>query len=1120
MGYQGADTIGDTLMFIMLKKLLFIFATVVLLSPVNGNASDDQFYFVARQAPAGSITAAGQSQQVVYLRWDPVEGRLPADVVGFRLLRNGVLLNAPDFPASGIMSVSEIDGLYQAPEQQRRKLEIITRLNELAASNGDSFSAANFASYLHGLLNAADLNTYNPLWSFLGSRTDFNIARARYRGWVDATPATGTVEYELLAVNAVGATARLGLTRVEPGVPNTFLGASNLKQVLNSDTRCDMPENAKDHYTVALNWSSPGENTDSLVISDRIATQLYISGFDLYRSSENLAPEVTQAPVRDIASLAAAASADSRGNPLISGLQKVNVSLVIDSGTTTDDPKWLEARDLLKRAGLKPGDRRGYYLVPRDFTGNYGPTIATIVEVPLMTRPPAPWNIRTFADETSSALARGTPDALTLSWDKVNLENYLRMFQDTRRYCNLVEAQQTGVLEFVGIDQDCNADVRSSVRLDVVDYRIYRFTDFDTAGRFKDSDGDGVADSDERVFGLQCDATQQPVAAKNHLAPPNSIQLLIGGGFSPTDPEVVRLRDRVPAAVKDTVFWYRIASVAGTPDDKGRLSFLSAPQRGLFPDRTPPLEPDVEVLKPGKKVAGCELISDPDALWSYTEEIDTKEKGNNFTLSCSIGGSYSAPEVSSITGNSCVQILTQCAGDTDIVLTSPATELTGNVECSATIPNDVEFCKSGSLTLVPKIIDEMVAAQPGDLVPGGVTVTVKPKPNSKTCIALYESIDGTATRIGSTCDEGGLNYQPGNGPFCGYAIASDENNNLSTTVHFPCTLAPKNPKAPTPPQILSLTVDDAQARFTFRLPAEQAAVTLARLDHEPGDGGADRELVTIPVINAEPGQVISHTMLVNPLLLSKDRFCLSLKAVARNAGSGTVSSQWGKQRCYTRLAGGEEDLPVYMPWPAVNAPDQGEVLIGGLVSNFRKVPAHLTMRIVRKSGLLEGCERLLPGQPPGGIPDPLQPEQDSNQFDALECTDAGMAAVKAALAQEMNFILYRQSRIVGESEGPWIQVSPLIEFAHFDDIPTRQTGEKDTPSFIEWRLNDPFVKFIFIGAPAKDELRFVYLDRYPFSPYADLTATQLYEFRYQAVYFDKSHRPIRWRQSEWFRQVD
>lgn len=1102
------------------KTILLISLLLTLSIPVYSMASDKQFYFVARQAPSGSITQEGQSQQVVYLRWDVVEGDLPSDVVGLRLLRNNVPLHA-DFPVNEVMSESSINTLYQGVAQKRRKFETVTRLNELAAAKGDAFSAANFASYLRDLINPANSNTYNAFWAYFASRSDFNIARARYRGWIDSSAGTGLIEYKLLAVNAVGSTATLGITRVQVGVATTLLGATNLRQVLYSDSRCDMPENAKDHFTVALNWNSPGDDGSNSISSDRVAAQFYITGFDLYRSSHNVATSVTTAPTLDIASLASVSPTDKRGNPQLTGLEKINVSLIVDSGTTTDEPKWQETQDLLKRAGLKPGDRRAYYLVPRDFTGNYGPTIATMVEVPLMTRPPAPWNIRSFADETTSAINQNLPDALTLSWDQVNLDNYVRMNQDYQRYCNLLEARQTGLLKFVGKDQSCELDLQSTVRLDVVGYRIYRFTDFDVAGLFKDSDGDGVADTVERVEGFQCNPEKQPAAAKNYLAPDTEIQLITINGLLSTDPQIVRLRDQVPAAQKDTVYWYRVASVAGSLEQP-RLSFLSAPQRGLFPDRTPPPEPLVEVLRPGKTPTGCRLISDSSSdIWRFKEQLSPNEKPANFVLNCNGNSTYSitGQDIANASSVRCQAIRSDsnCDQKSELSLSFPASELTGGKVCDVNIPNDISFCDQGDVRMVPNYEDAIVNVQTGDLVPGTVTINVVP-PNNKTCVALYETIDGISTRVSSSCSPEGLSYQPGEGMFCGYAVTSDQNNNISAVRYLPCTLATTGSKLPGPPHILSFSVDDTHANFSFRLPLEQIVVTMARIAHDIGDGLIKTDVLAIPTINYQAGQVTSHTIPVDALTKPKDNFCLELKALAANSDSGQPSSSsWSLKRCYTRLESGDEDLPQYMPWPAVESPVKGKSISAKLIKDYRKVPMFLMLELANNVSVNGECEHILPNQIPGQLPDPLKPASETNKFDDLECTDIGVTSVRAALASKLNFILYRQKRVAGGERGKWIQVSPLIEFAHFDDIPSRPRENKNSSS-IEWRLNDPFVKFFYDDI--LNQINFIYLDRYPFTTATDMFAPVPYEFRYQAVYFDSLHKPVRWSQSDWVREEE
>lgn len=1091
-------------------KLAFLFLLINTSAPSFAN--DDQFFFIAREAPIGSITAEGQGSRAVYLRWGSIEGKLPDDVVAFRLLRNNELVG--EFPVNEVMPVAELNKLYLGSAQKRRRLEVVTKLNELAAANGDEFSAASFATYLHDLINPAS-DQHNPLWSFLGSQTDFNIARARFRAWVDVTPGTiNPVEYELLAVNALGGTARLGLVRVKTGAPTVLLGATDLKQHKNSDTRCDYPEDAKDHFTVALDWKSAGEGIANLSVTDQFASKLYLSGYDLYRGDVNLDANIEKAPVRDIATLAAQVATDSRGNPKIVGLEKINTSLIIDSGSVAGEAKFLEARDLLKRAGLKPGDRRAYYLVARDFTGNYGPTAKAVVIVPLTTRPPAPWNISTFADETSSASLTPSPDGLLLSWNKVDLTNYMRIFKGTRKYCNATEAEQTGILEFVGVNQNCETDLHSSVRLDVSDYRVYRFTDFDVAGRFSDSDGDGVSDAVERQIGSQCDASVQPQNAVKYLAPDIDLTTIAGGDASANNPATIRLRDEVPAGNKDTVYWYRIASVAGDPKNE-RLSFLSAPQRGFFPDREPPNEPIVEVLREGDTPTGCRIESDARKEWHFEEQFSAfGQTPYGLKLSCSGASAGGFSNADSDVGSArCQSIIAQdeCSIGNDISLTLGGV---AGLNCQVSVPDDISFCRSGEIKIIPTY--DLESVQPGDLV-SEVTVTVRP-PDDKSCVALYENIDGAATRIASSCEDTGITYNPGAGLFCGYAVATDQNNNISTTVPFPCTLVNANPKALSAPQVLTLAVNDTDATLTFRMPAEQAAVAMVRLNHEKGNGGGTRKIESVPVVNVSSGEIVTHKVPVDALQATKDRFCLQLKAIARDTGDASLNSPWSKQRCYTRRADGEDTVE-YLPWPTVKPAAEGEALqaIGGVLFSNNEIGFDIAGLPEDEPDFIGVNLAFLIGQ----LGDKCYFQEiysrieKDNLPDELFCNDAGRAAVQSALKPQLNYLLYRQKK-KGNLEGNWIQVSPLIEFAHFEKLPPNYKIKEKS---YHWRLKDPFIKFLKVRG--RDAYGFLHHDRYPFLTGKflgkTLTDHEPYDFRYQAVYFDKNHRPIRWRQSNWFK---
>ena len=1113
-------------------------------------AAEDQFYFVAK-----TVTSAGPVPGAthVYLRWDATEGRLPDDVLAFRLLRNGEAVG-PDWPRDAVRTPAQIEVLYRGADHLRRKLETITRLNEIASEAGESFNPGQFAQTLHDLIDPANAaGRYNPLWAFVGSRTDFNVARARYRAWIDTDPVpaggAGLVEYELLGVNGAD-TVRLGYVEIDPTAQQQVLGAANLRQVRVSDWNCDLPENSQDHYTVMLDWDAAGGAN----AADRTAAQAYIAGFDLYRTTENLAPTDVTAPARDIAALAAAATVDPRGRPELDGLEKVNVSLIIDAGPSAADPewlearqyhverlgrpdelppipdanvpidpKWVEARDQLMRAGLKPGDRRGYYLVPRDFTGNYGPTTGAVVEVPLMTRPPAPWNLRTFADAT------GGLEAWTITWDEVDLDNYIDMYRGTRLFCNTVEAAVTGVLEYVPIGGNCATDPRNAVRLDVRDYRIYRFENFDIAGRFKDSDGDGVEDdfetpdldgngrydAFERSAGMQCNPLQQPAGAKNYLVYANgggSVSLGRPRLLNPNAEPIARMFDTVPAGNKDTVFWYRVVSEANTPVPFGRLSHMSAPQRGLFPDREPPDPPVVTVTKPEPRPSGCAVETTPDVPWGFSEELSEDEKGETFTVSC--GGqdfSVTEPQVRSPNTDQCGQIATACAGQ-QVSIDFPATGNTGGQACQVDVPYDVDnqFCQAGNVRLVPDFVETDVAVTPGELVPGGPKVTVTPPGSGNVCIAVFEDIDGTATRIGSTCDPGGLTFTPRPGLFCGYAIATDENNNISATVQFPCTITPEHPKTPSPPQVLTLDVDDALARFTFRLPAEQVAMATARLRHEPADGPGSAVVEVFPVIDNAPGESIAGSLPVDALAGTRDRFCLSMMALGRDDGTGNApNSEWGNERCFTRTATGE-DLPVYLPWPDVPRAEQGAALDAALDTETLQFIPLLRIELGASADLLQDGSQI--GDCWIQAPEP--PPAFRQVFYPYRCFNDGLVRFQSFVEPELRFMLYRQQRVGGGPASDWVQVSPMIDYVHFD----RQEVDLglDSGPVTVWTLNDPFIKAVVPDDKDPTVLRVWFVDQYPFQLAGDLALTQRFEWRYQAVYFDAQHRPVRWRMSDWF----
>ncbi|MDH3265998.1 MAG: hypothetical protein OEM25_03440, partial [Gammaproteobacteria bacterium] len=468
--------------------------------------------------------------------------------------------------------------------------------------------------------------------------------------------------------------------------------------------------------------------------------------------------------------------------------------------------------------------------------------------------------------------------------------------------------------------------------------------------------------------------------------------------------------------------------------------------------------------------------------------------------------------------NQCLQIASACQGQ-QVSINITATTKVGDTACDEPVPFDMDnqFCVSGDVSVVPNFVDTQLDALPGDLVPGGAFVDVKPPlpdAGGSYCISVFETIDGTSTRIGSTCEPGGIQYNARPGLFCGYAVAHDENNNISATVQFPCLLSPAQPKPPSPPQILTFNVDNSLARFTFRLPAEQTAIAISRLSHNTVSGGETSSSTNIPVIDNEGGESISASMMVAPLQTNRDTLCLQIMSVGRDDGTGSAAhSDWSSEKCFTRTAAGE-DVPDYLPWPAVHGATEGAPLEARAVTNYLQFSPFLAISL-GETAVFSGSPDL--GSSYCWITLPDFPNDVVQDFFPFTCFDNGHMRFITNLEPELRFLMYRQSRISGGAASDWVQVSPLIDYVHFDrevvDI-----GLDEGPITV-WTLNDPYIK-TFWDLVSSGTVEVLFVDQYPFqmggSAFPGGVAAPAHEWRYQAVYFDAQHRPVQYRVSDWF----
>ena len=561
-----------------IKKLSGLILAMLLLC--SSAFADGQFYFVGKYGPKGATSVTGQAEYGVFLRWDVLDSNLPNDIESIELRKQGesgyLLKFSPGEFQSEHVIYSEIFG---ASHQQQRLLSQITQLKEDALakpqleSQNQDFSTDAFAGHiLQRLENSFDTTEQDALWRYLGSRVNFNLARAANRAYLDES-ASGTETYTLVAMNEQGQERVLGKVTVDASP-----GAEHLTQVLPAINfgqqiykGCDPLGLSAEHATIKLTWL-PGGST----VTEKVANDIALIGYDIYRTIENITG-LTQADFdRDIATLARAAQHNGRGEVVIPGLEKVNKSLIMIKGgeSENDSYEWLETPQQLKDSGLLPGQGRAYYLVPVDFAGHYGPSVVAYVEVPDIKKPKTPWDVQSYIDTPT--------DSAALYWSQVSVENYLASFSSSRKICNADTAIASSTVEWVPNDKSCESDVRLTERLDAIGYRVYRFTNFGDAQFFQDSDGDGVADSIEGDS-AKCDPSQVNFPDESKLV-----------GFDITDfhtddTEVVFHDANVDVA---KAYWYRVAAVSGSS-----VSELSVPIQMVMPERTLPGSPELDIRR-------------------------------------------------------------------------------------------------------------------------------------------------------------------------------------------------------------------------------------------------------------------------------------------------------------------------------------------------------------------------------------------------------------------------------------------------------------------------------------------------------------------------------------------
>ena len=560
-------------------KNIFKIVLIALLSLGYLTASERQFYFIGKYTRLGSISSDAKDKKGVYLRWDMIEGDFPSEIKTFTLIRkyhdtNTTLLsNVP----VGALPAKDITNIFTQTGSERRLFESIDFISNSDKPECSGANISNIGAVVKGCLN----DTY---WAFLASRVNFDVARAANRAYLDlgVNSSMGSVDYLLLGSNFDGSkTIILGKTTVNLA-DTDILPAKDFLQVFAS--KCNDGKYALDDFRVALKWKNGGDRTDLF------ASSLMISGYDLYYSTKTVKELPATFKDKDIATLAANRMHNAKGEVDLSmyGLKKANDTLITLGAQAGEDgkPIYVESQKELASRGFKPGEHRYYFLVPRDFTGNYGPTTSLDVEIPDKLPPVMPVNPRAVEDNSTFALM----------WDNLTLKNYARHYKDVLKLCSTTTISSKDRVQFVEVDKSCKAGEGIMVNFNIEKYYIYRFENVQDAAAFRDSDLDGYADNVEKSGSTECDATKHPGSRK--------LNRLVGTVVYDKNKKSVKFTDNT--VERSRIYWYRVVSVTNS----GISSPLTAPVKAFMPKRDLLSAPKFKVasetvlkasLKPNKK---------------------------------------------------------------------------------------------------------------------------------------------------------------------------------------------------------------------------------------------------------------------------------------------------------------------------------------------------------------------------------------------------------------------------------------------------------------------------------------------------------------------------------------
>ena len=587
-----------------------IFTLITLLLTITLNLfalQEREFYFIAKEERLGSISNNGIDKKGIYLRWDIVNGKLPSDIASITLERieNSTTKKLFSIPTNTNMSLAGIKTMLLKKERQRDLYKLIDGISRYDVGECTGANITNIAEKLQVCL-------LDEFWLLQTARSSFLVAQANNRAYLDEEyDATSTsITYRLKGINTTGDNSiLLGEVIVKPNLTHMVLPAKNIQQL--QESKCNDNKYALDDFRVGLSWNDGGSNQSELFVNSMMK-----SGYDLYFSSDKHMTK-NQADAIDIRTLAQSVGHNADGEISLSSykLKKINSALL------TQAP-YYEFQSRLKERGFKPGESYYYFLVAKDFTGNYGETANIKVTIPDLLPPPSPSRFRVIQKDTATLQTESTYHA-ELTFNSVSLVSYLEDHNNLR-VCEIRNIAPNSRVHFVPKEESCDSDKGYDVNFNVANYYIYRFDVASQAAEFEDLDLDGYNDSDE-TESQQCNVASFPTTAKKYLV--KVMQQSHEKRLSFVDMQVKKAK----------MYWYRVVSV--TPS--GIVSHMSSPVPVFISKRETLSRPKVsasykkrEIIKTNKST--IDIVVAEDKL-SVSDKVILQFGGKSYTLPLSSG---------------------------------------------------------------------------------------------------------------------------------------------------------------------------------------------------------------------------------------------------------------------------------------------------------------------------------------------------------------------------------------------------------------------------------------------------------------------------------------------------